>query len=74
MTQCEKIIDYMQRYGSITTYQAFMDLGITRLASRIHDLTVKGYDFDRKTETTKNRDGESVSFTRYSLKEKENEH
>jgi len=69
MNQCEKIIDYIKRYGSITTYQAFKDLGITRLSSRIHDLVLKGYDFNRQSVTTKNCDGESVTFTRYTLKD-----
>lgn len=69
MNQCEKIIDYINRYGSITTYQAFKDLGITRLSSRIHDLVLKGYDFNRQSVTTKNRDGESVTYTKYSFKE-----
>lgn len=69
MNQCEKIIDYIKRYGSITTYEAFTDLGITRLSGRIHDLTQKGYDFNRESITTKNRDGEPVTYTKYSFKE-----
>lgn len=44
MTQCERIIKYINDFGSITTYQAFTDLGITRLASRIHDLSERGYE------------------------------
>lgn len=73
MTQCEKIIEYINRHGSITTWEAFKDLGITRLASRIHDLTEKGYEFDRVIEKTKNRDYETVTYTRYSFKAKERE-
>lgn len=69
MTQCEKIIDYINRHGSITTWDAFRDLGITRLSSRIHDLVLKGYDFNRQSVTTKNRDGEPVTYTKYSFKE-----
>ena len=69
MTQCEKIIEYIQHYGSITTYDAFLDLNITRLSSRIHDLTNQGYDFDRKYESRKNRYGETVSYVRYTLKD-----
>lgn len=38
MSQCEKIIRYMKDFGSITTMQAFQDLGITRLSGRIYDL------------------------------------
>lgn len=69
MTQCERILKYLDDFGSITTYQAFKDLGIMRLASRIHDLSVRGYDFKRENVESVNRYGEKVHFTRYSLKE-----
>lgn len=68
MTQCDRIIDYLNRFGSITTREAFNDLGIARLASRICDLTKQGYKFDREYESAKNRFGESTSFVRYSFK------
>lgn len=42
MTQCEKVLAYIERHGSITSWQAFEDLGITRLSGRIHDLTQRG--------------------------------
>lgn len=70
MTQSERIIEFIKDFGSITSWEAFTQLGITRLASRIHDLTGEGYEFDRKVERAKNRYGESIHFTRYSLKEK----
>lgn len=38
MNQCDKIIRYIKDFGSITTMQAFQDLGITRLSGRIYDL------------------------------------
>jgi len=69
MTQCEKIIEYIKEFGSITTMEAFSDLGITRLASRIHDLRNVGYEIEREIIRTKNRYGEPVHFMRYSLKE-----
>ena len=69
MTQCEKIIDYIGRFGSITTMEAFADLGITRLASRIHDLVGEGYEIERTIESGKNRFGETVHYMRYSIKE-----
>ena len=37
-TQNDRIIQYMDEFGSITQMQALSDLGIMRLASRIHDL------------------------------------
>ena len=67
MTQCERVLAYMEANGGITTKQAFDDLGITRLASRIHDLSAS-HDIKRETIKVKNRYGETVRCTRYSLK------
>jgi hypothetical protein len=66
-TQCKRILRYMQVFGSISTREAFNDLGVTRLASRIHDLKEQGIAISGKMETTKNRYGESVSYKRYRL-------
>ena len=68
MTQCERVMAYIELYGSITSLEAFQDLGITRLASRISDLSSMGVQFDRTTEKRKNRFGEWTHYTRYSLK------
>ena len=68
LTQNEKIIQYMNDFGSITSWEAFSQLGITRLASRICDLKKEGYEFDRKVEKAKNRYGEHIHYTRYSLR------
>ena len=40
--QVDRILDYMRRYGSITTLDAMLDLGILRLASRISELKKAG--------------------------------
>ena len=34
----ERIISYMREFGSITTYNAFIDLGCTRLSEYIRQL------------------------------------
>ena len=68
MTQCEKIVDYIREFGSITTMEAFTDLGITRLASRIHDLQRMGFAIDREIVKGKNRYGESIHYMKYSFK------
>ena len=57
----------MQVFGSISTREAFNDLGVARLASRIHDLKEQGKQISGKMETTKNRYGETVSYKRYRL-------
>lgn len=70
MTQNERVIAYINEFGSISTLEAFTDLGITRLASRICDLKDMGYEFNKEWESKKNRYGEPVSYVRYSLAER----
>ena len=67
VTQCQRVIDYMQETGSITQLQALQDLGVMRLASRISDIRKMGYAVEVKTETAKNRYGETCHYARYSL-------
>ena len=71
-TQCMRILDYMRQFGSISTLEAFNDLGVARLAARISDLKVQGYTIVSETKTAKNRFGENTSFKVYRLAEEEN--
>ena len=66
MTQKERIVQYLDDFGSITTMEAFSDLGITRLASRIHELVSNGLPIKKEMVSSKNRYGEEVHFMRYS--------
>ena len=66
-TQNQRILDYIEEFGSITQLDALRDLGVMRLASRISDLKRLGYPIVRTNETVKNRFGEKVSIRRYSL-------
>lgn len=68
-TQCEKVLEYMRQFGSITQLQALQDIGCMRLASRITDLRQQGYAIGRRIKTSKNRYGDSVSFAEYYLEE-----
>lgn len=72
MTQAERIIEYVSEFGSISSMEAFRDLGITRLAARIADLEADGVCFSRVREMVVNRYGEKVYFTRYSIGEQNN--
>ena len=71
-TQCQRILDYMQEFGSISTLEAFSDLGVARLASRIHDLKGMGYGITSEIKSSKNRYGEKTYFKVYKLAEEEN--
>lgn len=70
MNQKERIIKYMQDFGSITSLEAMKDLGITQLGARIDGLQKDGYCFKKVWERSKNRYGENVDYKRYSLEGK----
>lgn len=66
MTQCEKILNYIEEHGSITARQAYK-LGIMRLASRISDLRREGHLIKTEDIKVKNRDGSHSYIAKYSL-------
>lgn len=66
-TQCDRIIAYMRKFGSITTFEAFTDLGIVKLTTRISELRDRGVEIIGTTEAVKNRYGEKCYIKRYSL-------
>jgi hypothetical protein len=68
LTQCEKIVEYMNEHGSITQLDAYK-LGCMRLPSRIHDLRKQGYAINVKTERVKKADGGYAPIARYSLQD-----
>ena len=65
MNQYDQIDQYLDQFGSISPMEAFADLGITKLATRISEMSRRGYKFSKTMETRKNRIGKSVSFMRY---------
>lgn len=67
MTQNDRILQYMEDFGSISSLEAMQDLGVMRLASRISDLKKLGYRIESKTVTDKNRYGEKIHYSRYFL-------
>lgn len=73
MTQNEMVLKYLEENGSITTYECYSQLYITRLSARIFDLKKKyGLEFEEQWVTKKNRYGKICSFKKYILKDKEN--
>ena len=70
MNRAELVMDYMREFGSITTLDAFRDLGCTRLACAISEIKKNGYNVHKKYETKKNRRGIPVTYARYFLGEK----
>ncbi len=69
MTQCERVLKYMQDFGTINPMQAIADLGVYRLGARVYDLKKREYKIHRRMVTAKNRYGEPVRFAEYRLEE-----
>ena len=69
MNQKQKVLKYINDYGSITSWEAYSDLGIMQLGARIDGLQKDGYSFKKEWEQRKNRYGEPVRFIKYSLLE-----
>ena len=67
INQKSRIVDYIKQIGSITSWEAYNELGITQLGARIDQLQKEGYEFKTEWEHKKNRYGEDVSFKRYYL-------
>lgn len=64
-TQTERVKQYIEEFGSITSLEAFRDIGVTRLSAAIYNLRQSGVEVAGKREKTKNRYGEITSFNRY---------
>jgi hypothetical protein len=64
-----RIIAYMVKHNGITSYDAFRDLGITRLSARIKELREMGYNISTIMVDGTNRYGESIRYGLYRLVE-----
>lgn len=65
--QKQRVIDYINRFGSISSWEAYADLGITQLGARIDQLKKEGYNFKTEWESSKNRFGDKTEYKRYYL-------
>lgn len=72
MTQVDRLREYMLEWGPITPYEAFEQLGITKLSTRIGEMIRAGENIKKETVYDRNRYGEPVHYCRYTLLEKEN--
>lgn len=71
-TQEDKIIEFINRYGSITPMDA-VNMGIMRLAARVYDINnsmnpkYRGIHIIAELDEAENQDGEMVKFARYRM-------
>lgn len=68
-TQKELVLDHLKHYGKITTMEAIMRYGITRLSARIYDLRHDdGYVIGSKR-ILKREDGRTIVHDEFYLEE-----
>lgn len=67
IAQKDRVINYIRQFGSISSWEAYADLGITQLGARIDQLKKEGYEFRTEWESNKNRFGEKTEYKRYFL-------
>lgn len=69
MTNKDRVLKYINDFGSISSLEAFNDLGNTRLSASIWLLRHEDeLEIDSITETKLNRYGEKTHYSRYYLK------
>ncbi len=67
ITQKDRILQYIREFGSISSWEAYQDLGVTQLGARIDELKKEGYEFKTEWESSTNRYGDKVDYKRYYL-------
>lgn len=65
MTQKEKILQHLEKHGSITDLDAYRLYAIRRLGARIYDLRADGFKIRSQDTKGKNRFGQFTHFTTY---------
>lgn len=72
MTNEEMVIEYLKEQGSITSWEAFQHLFVTRLSAIIYNLKKQGYSFSDVREQHTNKYGKTKTFKRYYLRSSNN--
>lgn len=63
--QQKDILFFIYDFGSISTMEAFSELNITKLSTRISEMKDLGIQFDQNFEGRTNRRGKKVRYMRY---------
>lgn len=67
-TQREKVLEHLEKYGSITSIEAIALYGATRLSDIIYRLRNSGHTIITENKTTLNRFGNVTNYAKYILK------
>lgn len=67
ITQRDRILQYIRQFGSISSWEAYKELGVTQLGARIDQLKKEGYVLRTEWESSTNRFGDKTEYKRYYL-------
>jgi hypothetical protein len=67
LLQKDRILKYIDMYGSITPGEAIAELGIMRLGARVFELIEEGWPVINDTATGVNRFGDVTRYANYRL-------
>lgn len=67
--QNKRLLHYLHIHGSITRVEAFIELGITELSSRVNEINSEGVKIISSWEQSVNKYDEKIRYKRYYLRE-----
>lgn len=68
MTHKDRVMKFLNEYGSITSWEAIQEFGNTRLSATIYSIRESGVEIISEDESAINRFGDETTFTRYYTK------
>jgi hypothetical protein len=69
LTQKEQVLNHLKTYGSLTSWDAIMEYGITRLSHYIYCLRNDGFIIPDERVQVKTRLGRTTIISKYSLRD-----
>lgn len=72
LTQKEQVLNHLKTYGSLSSWDAIMEYGITRLSHIIYCLRNDGFIIPDKRVKVKTRLGRTTVISKYNLRNEVN--
>ena len=69
-TAKDRVLEHLEKYKTITSWEAIQNYGITRLSEYIRQLRVDGYVIASNWTENVNRYGDKVRYVIYEMKER----
>lgn len=70
-SQKERVMKYIEDFGSISSFEAYKDLGITQLGARIWELKKDGIEIRTRWKSSVNRYGNKILYKEYFIREED---